>query len=242
MVWSEQIGSSIVVPSDRVQGDGRNYIVIGEDVPAEIASAFTAALVFRSGTYDPLHPSYPNGFAYWAMGISNSGSLEIVAYYYVVTDPSPTGSAIYYRQTLLSSAPPTGVDNPPVLALGRDTQYNSYTEGTVSVRMNGRAMSDTGWISLGPAAAGWTNVGTVYRVFNGVFYCNFYINRPAAPGGSTVPFVLPANLLPNMTVFLVTGNWGGAGVEIDINGTSGAVTIANGNTAGVLASFSYPLG
>jgi hypothetical protein len=143
MVWSEQEGVSIVLPSDRVDGDGRNYIVIGEDVPAAISDQFTAALVFRNGAAygeDPLPGTnidtngtfgglYPNGFVYYALGISKAGALELVTFYFVV--PSPRAESYQtFRRTLLSIAAPVGVDKPPVLSLGSTAAfYESYLEG-----------------------------------------------------------------------------------------------------------------
>src|SRR4051794_31090497 len=141
MVWSDSAGVSIVLPSDHVEGDGRNYIVVGEDIPKAISDQFTAAIIFHNGQYTgPDLPAgsgidttgvvagiYPNGFLYWAIGITSSGALEIVSFYLVV--PSPTAEAyVTYRRTVLSIAAPIGVDNPPVLGLGR----GSYMEGALN--------------------------------------------------------------------------------------------------------------
>lgn len=156
MVWSEQVGTSILVPSDRVNGDGRNYIVIGEDVPSAIADHFTAALVFRNGKTSGTDPQpgsnfdttgiygslYPNGFVYYAFGISTAGALELVAFYFVV--PSPRSEAYSaFRQTVLSIAPPTSVDSAPVVSIGENPNYGSYNEGSVKVLIN-----DAGWSNL----------------------------------------------------------------------------------------------
>lgn len=132
MVWSEQIGSSITVPSDWVPGDTRNHMTIGQDVPAEIADQFTAVFSWWNGNFsgNP-NDDFPNGFKYWALGISKSGTLELVAYYYVVSAPT-SGGYSFYRQTLFSSAPPVGVDNPPVLSIGYDPNYATYGEGVLA--------------------------------------------------------------------------------------------------------------
>lgn len=121
MVWSEQVGVSLVLPADRQPGDGRNYIIVGEDVPSEIASKFTAALVFYSGK--PTDPSTSYGFNYWAIGISVDGYLEIVGLVYA--DVS-SGQGIYqtYLQSVLSVQPPIGVDKSPTLRLGNGGEYN----------------------------------------------------------------------------------------------------------------------
>lgn len=146
MVWSEQVGVSIIVPSDRVEGDRRNYIVIGADVPAAVADNFTAALVFRNGSFtgsDPVAGNnydvsgsvgnlYPNGFVYWVLGISTAGRFEIVAFYLVV--PSPGSQQFFtYRQTVLSISPPIGIDSAPVLSIGNVPAFSSYSEGAVRV-------------------------------------------------------------------------------------------------------------
>jgi hypothetical protein len=131
MMWSEIVGLSIVVPSDRTEGDGRNYIVMGEDVPTEIADKFTAALVFRSGQTLAAGGNL-TGFVYWAFGISTDGNLEIVVYYYADVSAG-NGQFVYYRQTIISCRPPSsGVDNPPMLVLGADAS-SAYNEKGVSV-------------------------------------------------------------------------------------------------------------
>lgn len=51
MVWSEQIGNALIIPADRADGDGRDWISIGEEVPSELSTFLTAGIFFRSGTY-----------------------------------------------------------------------------------------------------------------------------------------------------------------------------------------------
>lgn len=135
MVWSEQVGTSIVLPSDHVDGDGRNYIVIGEDVPVEIADAFTAALIFRYGGDDV--GIGPYGFSYFALGITKIGALEVVIYRWILAVPSDPSSAQWFRKTVLSIASPVGVDKPPVLSLGDNSNYASFHEGGLDVTASG---------------------------------------------------------------------------------------------------------
>lgn len=160
MVWAEQIGVSLVVPSDHVQGDGRNYIVIGEDIPTEVASAFTAALVFHNGGFNGADPGnmFPNGFVYWVIGISKNGALEIVAFYYTVSAPSSAGAFSYYRQTVLSAAPPIGADNLPVLSLGYNPNYATYGEGTARLLMNYAVAMLRQTVASGTYQAGWGDI------------------------------------------------------------------------------------
>lgn len=121
MAWSGGL-TSIRLPFDAVEGGGKNYIDIGEEIPAEISANFQAGLVFRNG----LPPAFPYGFSWWTIGISSAGSLEIVSYYYFFA--SPTADPTFYRETVLSLAPPSGVDRPPVLQLGHGA-YGTYNEG-----------------------------------------------------------------------------------------------------------------
>lgn len=129
MVWSEQIGDSITLPSDWSPGDTRNHMTIGQDVPAEIAARFSAVLSWWNGSYtgNP-DADFPNGYKYWALGISNIGALELVAYYYSVSAPTG-GGYTYYRRTLFSVCMPPDSSGAPVLSLGNNPNYGSYSEG-----------------------------------------------------------------------------------------------------------------
>lgn len=54
MVWSDSIGSSITVPSDKNVSDPtdtRDWINIGADVPVELASWLSAGIFFYNGAY-----------------------------------------------------------------------------------------------------------------------------------------------------------------------------------------------
>lgn len=133
MVWSENAGVSIVLPSDHVDGDGRNWIVIGEDVPPEVASAYTAALVFYSGA----PPTNTYGFAYFCFGITNLGNLEVAIRRYILANPSDPTTIQWYNKTILNIASPVGVDKPPVLSLGDDPNYSSFHDGALDVVANG---------------------------------------------------------------------------------------------------------
>lgn len=115
MVWSANDGVSIILPSDHVDGDGRNWIMIGEDVPSQIASDFTAAFVFHSG--NPDKPMF--GFDWFAIGISTSGNLEFIGYFYRWSaDPSAGGQEQLYRQSFMALKTPSGVDRAPTLEVG----------------------------------------------------------------------------------------------------------------------------
>lgn len=70
-MWSDQIGASLILPSDAEGPDGgKPYIVVGEEVPTEVADLFSAALVFWSGTTKDV-----TNVVYWALGIANDGDL-----------------------------------------------------------------------------------------------------------------------------------------------------------------------
>lgn len=163
MVWSEQVGVSIIVPSDRQPGDGRNYIVIGEDVPSAIADHFTAALVFRNGGWNGPDPNvgsstltssqdpnlFPGAFIFWAIGLSTSGIWEFVTFVIIFTSANNRAQYTTYRQTVLSVAPPTitqpGVNTPVILNIGNNPSYASYNEGSLQVFLEQvqLAVSDT---------------------------------------------------------------------------------------------------
>jgi hypothetical protein len=99
MVWSEQIGQSIVLPADvDPTAPDRNYVVIGEDVPPEVADQITAGLVFR--TNYPTVEAAGNALAvwYWVFGIDTSGAFIIAGYYAVKLQLA--GQYLYNRYTL----------------------------------------------------------------------------------------------------------------------------------------------
>jgi hypothetical protein len=172
-VWSDFIGASIILPADRQEGDGRNYLVIGEDVPAEVATAYTAAIVFHNGSFDPNNPDvmFPNGFSYLVLGFSKNGALELTGYYYTVT--APTGGAFqYWRQTVLSMAPPIGVDNPAALVLGGDPSYSSFNEFVVQVLFGVRTMGAGTWQNIVPQGGFSLNGTPRVKKIDGVLYWN----------------------------------------------------------------------
>jgi hypothetical protein len=167
MAWSGGL-ISIMLPTDRVQGDGRNYIVIGEDVPPEIADSYTAAIVAYNGNPD----SGMYGFNYWAFGLTTTGRLEISGLMY--RDVS-SGNGVYdhRRQTILSVQPQSSIDGAPTLVLGtgtysevgsnisipgttdvamfdvyQDTASGAYPAGWGIIQPNGGANIDTanGWV------------------------------------------------------------------------------------------------
>lgn len=126
-MWAEQIGISLVVPSDRVDGDGRNYMVIGEDVPAEIAAKIKAGIVFRNAAHDTVQVNY------WVLGISDIGSLEIVCYYQNVTfNAQGNMVTVFQRQTVLAMGASTASDGGgiPVVQVGGSPLdgYGSFNE------------------------------------------------------------------------------------------------------------------
>lgn len=137
MVWSGGL-ATIRVPFDAVEGGGRNFVDIGEEIPEQVSASFTAGLVFRDGNFDPNDPTamFPNGFAYWIFGISINGRMEIVAVYYTVSAPTD-GEFTYFRQTVFSVSPPIGVDNPPIVSIGDNNTYATYSEGTAKVVAQG---------------------------------------------------------------------------------------------------------
>lgn len=246
MVWSEQTGTSIVVPSDRVQGDGRNYIVIGEDIPPDIAGQFNAAIVFRNAVFDPANEpygssapvgpasgfQYPNGFVYYALGISKSGALELVAFYFVV--PSPMGESIAtYRQTVFSVSPPVGVDNPPIVALGQ-TIYGSYNEGTVRVVFGEKASAEvtyaTGYTRYIDSIAGWNGLW-VWKRSNVVTIGGAVITNAAVGGTSTVTTLSP-DLAPPQSLQMASSS------NTFIVHPDGRITMAVAQGSGYAASLS----
>lgn len=113
MVWSGSIGLSIMVPSDANPtdpSDTRDYIILGEDVPPEIASKMTAGLFFhnKSGFTDGINGTEP---LYWALGITTtSGQLEMIAYYNLGNG----GGFAYTAMTMFSM----GLSGVPTINLG----------------------------------------------------------------------------------------------------------------------------
>lgn len=236
MVWSEQVGVSLVVPSDRVNGDGRNYIVIGEDVPTEITDQFTAALVFRNGSPD----TGTYGFNYWVIGINKFGALEVAGLMY--QDVS-SGQGIYqhYRQTILTASPPIGMDRPSTLYLGYAGQYGgSYNEKGVQVF--GNVDNDTGWSAVG-LAGGWAGGPIKFRVRNGVAYLS---------GGATFAGTWPANSLicgiPNSAYYPTDDIWGIAQwgtnlFPVKLQASNGGVYLpVSAAFGGAIIYFAYPYG
>lgn len=255
MVWSEQVGTSIVLPSDRVDGDGRNYIVIGEDVPDEIADNFTAALVFRSGVYSG-HGSTPQGvmagFIFYALGISTSGNFEVVSYFF--TTGSPMSDIFYkYRSTVLSIAAPKSVSsqpgfpNGPVLALGTDADYDSYTEGpATTVRINNTEKVATTLDLLSP----WTNWDTnqygYARAIRDqldnvtlVGLCRY--NLSSNPSGNVTMCILPAGFRPAVRQIFTVAMSGGSGTSpnarVDVLPTGEVLYVPN--NSGTLGTNGY---
>lgn len=230
MVWSEQTGASILLPSDRVTGDGQNYMIIGQDVPTQIADDFTAALVFYSGIHDgteqvvPVDSTVLAGFVFYAIGISHAGNLEFVVYFFS-TGSNMSESYKYYRQTVMSIAAPTqvaaqaGVPNGPVLSLGSSTAYGSYNEGAPCT-----VISDDISTSLGPeplvnngtrqvlsnnfAAYGgnYGGVATVYKDSNGVCHLQGLVKNVSGTtlsAGTTI-CVLTPEYRPSYYIMAVT--------------------------------------
>lgn len=98
MAWSETIGSSIILPADKTAGDGRNYMVLGEDVPPEVAGRIAAGLVFRTG-YDTVQASGDaKDVWYWVFGIDITGAFVVAAYYAV--QQLAAGTYLYNRYTM----------------------------------------------------------------------------------------------------------------------------------------------
>jgi hypothetical protein len=95
MAWSGGL-TSIRVPYDATGEDGRNYIDIGEEVPAQLTDHFTAGLFFRSGN----HRHIPTAFTIGQSGSQRWENLEIVGLSYVI--PFPGDAPTFYRQTLLT--------------------------------------------------------------------------------------------------------------------------------------------
>jgi hypothetical protein len=118
-VWAESVAASIVIPSDARTDDPtdtRDYIVIGEDVPAEVAGSMNAGLVFhnKSGFTDGVNGQEP---LYWALGITKtSGQLEMIAYYNL----GNAGGFAYTAVTMFSLGIAGG------LGINLGTQHGSF--------------------------------------------------------------------------------------------------------------------
>lgn len=177
MTWAEQIGASIVLPADRVQGDGRNYLVLGEEIPPAIASSIKAGIVFYSGNPDlPLY-----GFNYWVFGISTAGALELVGYFYQWSAlPGSGGAESFFRQTVLSIAPPVGVDKPPVLSLGYNPNYATYNEKGVLIHLN-VGEDDKPRCRVRQTVASGTLLANTWSIMN---YDTVDQETPTPPGGA----------------------------------------------------------
>jgi hypothetical protein len=243
MVWSSNSGTSIVLPSDRVDGDGRNYIVIGEDTPDEIAADFTAALVFRSGKYDGSAAATTDipgggpqaGFVFYAFGISTKGNLEIVAYFFSVGSQQ-SDVYTYYRTTVFSVAAPKtlaaqpGEPNGPVLSLGTSPAYDSYEDNPAKVQISGVAQSDyppefIGQYLTAPMQEydSFTFTETIYRDADGWVHLNAVIKNGSPSvtlAGSATLGVLPAIYRPGRRTPLNVFHSAGAATRLDI-GTDG---------------------
>lgn len=116
MAWSEQIGSSIILPSD-VDPDNpdRNYLLIGEELPVEVASSVSAGIVFYNVTAD----AGESAVTYWVFGIDTSGVLRVIAMWRQWVGTDGFGNDIYDYQTIniFSLNPGTGIDDPPYVQI-----------------------------------------------------------------------------------------------------------------------------
>src|SRR4051812_3241113 len=152
MAWSGGL-ASIRLPFDAVPGGGRNYIDIGEEIPPEISANFEAGLVFRSGD----DPTYPNGFDYWAIGITVGGRLEVIGRYFVMGSPGST--PLYKLQSVLSFSPPASIDSSPVITLGAHPSYSTYFDTGAEIRISGRPIASlTQTVQSGFYPAGWGTI------------------------------------------------------------------------------------
>lgn len=237
MPWSGGL-TTIRVPFDATVAGGRNYIDIGEDVPAEVAGGFTAGLVFRSGNFDPDNAgnNYPNGFAYWIFGITTLGALEIVAVYYTVASPLAT-SVTYYRRSILASAPPAAVDSPPTLALGT----GRYAEGPAPIVS--LALTPPTRLAVG-AGPGWATVNNpvIYIDVHGRKFLQGWLQNVGAftPAGGEWIGSLPAYFPPATRFFVVPVSIGQTTMQIQINPT-GTISIARPSSVFIAAGAVWSL-
>jgi hypothetical protein len=136
MVWAEQKQLSLILPSDVEVGDGRNYIIIGEDVPEEIADQMSAAIVFRNSRADLPRgaPTSDSTFViYFALGITKAERLELVCY---SQRAESGGTFTYHRQTIFSIERPDGIGTAtrPTMRIGYNTStLQSFVDEDVNV-------------------------------------------------------------------------------------------------------------
>jgi hypothetical protein len=137
MTWSEPIGGTIVLPSD-VDPDNpdRNYVLIGDEIPNEIASQISAGIVFRQA-----HPSTTDtDVIYYVLGINTSGQLIMSAYWQEWVDDNPTTGApifAYHLSSMLTLTKGPGNDDFPYLSLDapggvNSTPFNIFGDLTVN--------------------------------------------------------------------------------------------------------------
>jgi hypothetical protein len=251
MVWSEQVGVSIVVPSDRQQGDGRHYIVIGEDIPVAISDQFTAALVFHNGKYvgpDPVPGTntnvpnvgdlYPSTFLYWALGISKAGNLELVAFYATVQAQDMTT----FRHTIFSASPPVAIDGAPVFYLGHyDPAYSTYGEGALAIKsvqidpIVPKTVLTVNAAYFAPLGAPW-QVPCYWKTATGIVHVIGVMTVNSASFSlGTVIATLPVGCRPSASIITIQLGWNNGGWRCDVDALGRLIYSAAipGTTVGV---------
>jgi hypothetical protein len=120
--------------------------------------------------------------------------------------------------------------------------------------VSGTTLGDSGWTDFGAPAAGMAKggIGCWWRVLNGVFYAMIEVTLTggaAGTWGTVTPYTLAAANRPAKFYVdegMMYGGTQGVGtpVEVDINNSTGAITIIGRslNAVGVNIAFSYPLG
>lgn len=113
MGWSDAIGDSLTIPGDAVPGDGRDTIVLGENLPPELEPYLDTAILLNNGGYVEDAPGDMQQLKYFGMGskdnyyvmflyIVNSGNtpgddrfIQLQSYTYQNTGLPPNGYNLF---------------------------------------------------------------------------------------------------------------------------------------------------
>ena len=201
MSWAEQTATSIIMPSDvDTDNPDRNYIVIGADVPDEIAAEVQAGIVFHNVS------ELDNRAEYFVIGITKKTSataasaLEVVGYF----RKSVGGVVTYNRQSLLTFYKSNSSTTNPRITIGNPIYGagNAYREIPVDVVAELLHVS-SGSPLIGLAAAwfpyggDWADPTATLEATGFVSLTGMALyNAGASPTTSTIGTIADASLYP----------------------------------------------